>query len=83
MDRRELLKNIAAITAVAATPIIVKGEEVAKKIEIDSDSKYIVLVAEHVRHEFVDQLCESSTLPAGTPIYVVRDIDDTMRIFKL
>lgn len=83
MERRELLKNIVAITAVSATPVIIKGEEVAKKIEIDSNSKYIVLVADHIHSEFVYQLCESSTLPPGTPIYVVRDIDNTMRIFKL
>lgn len=82
MQRRELLKNIVAITAVGATPIIVKGEEVGKQIKISKD-KYIVLFSVFEQQKTVIEFAKTVPLPEGTPLFIVHDIDNAIRIFEL
>lgn len=88
MNRRELLKPLAAIVA---TPLLIKGEVVGRAIPIDSNKRYIVFV----NADLIDasDLCESMSGPqcpftqptAVYPVLVPRDmsLDDAIRIYEV
>ncbi len=88
LNRRDLLK---AILPVAASPILVKGQEVGKSFKLESDSKYEVFINGNIVD--VESFCRSVPhdqrgIPPGTPVHVVlpygeQTMDDAIRIFKV
>ncbi len=82
MERRELLKGLAPFAALPLTPLFIKGQEVGKTIEVEKD-KYIVLWNTAENLDVLDEFIKTAPLPANTPVYVVRDIENAVKIFKL
>lgn len=85
MNRRELLK---AIPAVAATPLIIKGKEVGKSMELSPDHAYIIFLNGDMID--IEEWCSLDHGPclSGTPVYAVfpnesHSMDDLIRIFEV
>jgi hypothetical protein len=82
MQRRELLKSIAALPAVLTT-VITKG---ATAVEINPNSKYVIL-ADASAIDNPEDFCSNPGMPfpTGTPVIWVRSgaIDDAVRIYEI
>jgi hypothetical protein len=84
MIRRQFIKGISSLPLV---PLVFKGEEIGKTIQIDPNAKYIVLIKSSCRiatGEGIRDFCDQNTsLPIGTPIFVVDDPEEDIKILKL
>jgi len=84
MIRRQFIKALGALPLI---PLVVKDEEVGKIIQINPNAKYIVLVKASSRFahtENLEEFCKSDNgLPIGTPVFVVDDPEEDIKILKL
>ena len=53
-----------------------------KVVKVDPDAKYIVFITNEIDIEAF--VCDpSNPIPAGTPVYVVEDIDRAVKIYQI
>lgn len=88
MNRRDLLKAVAPIAATVMTPLVVKGEEIGKTVQINPTAKYAVFVNDYMIDAEVLAYDHNSAFPEGTVIYPVKvgnsgSLDNAIRIFEL
>lgn len=81
MIRRQFIKALGALPLI---PLVAKGEEVGKTIQINPNAKYIVLVKASSCIEGLEEFCKSDNgLPIETPVFVVDDLEEDIKILKL
>ena len=83
MERRKLLKSLAAVPAA-----LIGAGQVGRKYEIKPEKKYVVFLNGLLVHpeQFLDQ--RHGSIPAGTPIYTVyptngESMDELVRIYEV
>lgn len=57
----------------------------AKAVKIDPDAKYLVFISAEDFNRMGENFINDphNPLPAGTPIYIVDDIDNAVRIYQI
>lgn len=82
MKRRKLLQGISAL---AAAPIMLRGQDVGQAFELPNSRYVVFLNANLIDVEEFANTCKS--FPGDTPVFPVYpgpgDIDEVVRIFKL